>query len=154
MAPDNLESVYSASAAIQQLISRTPLPADIEEAILAEYAELESRQGDNVLVSIRSSATGEDSRTSSFAGQYRTQLNVDKEFLIQTYKEIVASKYRSQAIIYRLQRGYRDQDVSMCVGCLAMVDAVVSGVIYSRSPENPRSQWVVIYMPHPAWQSR
>jgi len=145
MAPDNLESVYQTSAAIQQLISRAPLPADIEEAILAEYAELESRQGDHVLVSIRSSATGEDSITSSFAGQYRTQLNVDKEFLIQTYKEIVASKYRSQAIIYRLQRGYRTQDVSMCVGCLAMVDAVVSGVIYSRSPENPRSKWVVIH---------
>ncbi|MCJ7601937.1 MAG: PEP/pyruvate-binding domain-containing protein, partial [Desulfobulbaceae bacterium] len=43
MAPDNLESVYQTSAAIQQLISRAPLPADIEEAILAEYAELESR---------------------------------------------------------------------------------------------------------------
>jgi len=145
MLPDNLESVYSTSAGIQQLISRSPLPADIEEAIMAEYAQLEARQGDNVLVSIRSSATGEDTRNSSFAGQYRTQLNVDKEFLLQTYKEIVASKYRSQAIIYRLQRGYRNQDIAMCVGCLAMVDAVVSGVTYSRSPENPRSQWVVIH---------
>ncbi|MCK7577510.1 MAG: PEP/pyruvate-binding domain-containing protein [Chromatiales bacterium] len=63
----------------------------------------------------------------------------------QVYKDIVASKYQSQAIVYRQQRGYRHQDVLMCVGCLAMVDAVVSGVAYSRPPDDPRGPWVLIH---------
>ena len=65
-----------------------------------------------------------------------------------TYKEIVASKYQSQAIIYRNQRGFRHQDVIMCVGCMVMVDAAVSGVMFSRSPRNPRSHWVEINAAH------
>lgn len=141
---DNLEELYRASTNLQQLIINAPLPDAIEQEIIQNYRDLKKRSGRDVLVALRSSAVGEDSGSTSFAGQYRTQLNVSEEFLGQTYKEILASKYKSQAIIYRLQRGFLGQDVIMCVGCLAMVDAVVSGVLYSRTPENPRSDRVVI----------
>ncbi len=136
---DNLEELYQASAAIQQKISSAPLPEEIACRIREHYQTL-----NGALVAMRSSAIGEDRDNVTFAGQYRTQLNVSEEFLEQTYKEIVASKYKSQAIVYRLQRGFRHQDVVMCVGCLAMVDAVVSGVSYSRSPSDPRSNWLEI----------
>ncbi|MEW6221278.1 MAG: PEP/pyruvate-binding domain-containing protein, partial [Thermodesulfobacteriota bacterium] len=141
---DDLEALYQTSAAIQKLIAAAPLPPDLEAAILAAYHQLESQTRPEVLVSLRSSAIGEDTGFASFAGQYRTQLHVAPEFLLQTYKEIVAGKYRSQAIIYRLQRGFRHQDVTMCVGCLAMVEARASGVTYSRSPRDPRSSWLVV----------
>ena len=141
---NDLEKLYTTSASIQQLIASAPLPEDLEDLIKSHYEELASREKRRVLVSMRSSALGEDSSTVSFAGQYRTQLNVSEEFLGQTYKEIVASKYKSQAIVYRTQRGFRHQDVTMCVGCLAMVDGAVSGVMYSRSPRDPRSEWVII----------
>lgn len=141
---DDLESLYTISAQIQRLISGAPLPQDLEGQILGMYEELLGGKGDKPLVSMRSSAVGEDLRSVSFAGQYRTQLNIGEESLLQTYKEIVASKYRSQAIVYRHQRGFRHQDVTMCVGCMAMVDAVASGVIFSRSPRNPHSSWVEI----------
>ncbi len=141
---DDLEALYRTSAAIQKLISSAPLPQELQDQISDQYRLLAEKKGAEVLVSLRSSALGEDSMNVSFAGQYRTQLNVSPEFLSETYKEIVAGKYKSQAIIYRQQRGYRHQDVIMCVGCLAMVDAAVSGVTYSRSPDNPRSSWVVI----------
>lgn len=141
---DNLEDLYTVSAGIQQLISNAKLPGDLEEKILASHRELAQKEGEPLLVSLRSSALGEDSGNVSFAGQYRTQLHVSEEFLGQTYKEIVASKYKGQAIVYRMQRGFRHQDVTMCVGCLAMVDAKVSGVMYSRSPRDHRSAWVEI----------
>jgi pyruvate,water dikinase len=141
---DDLEDLYTTSASIQQLIANAPLPEDLEQLITQQYEELAGRSSKRILVSMRSSALGEDSGNVSFAGQYRTQLNVSEEFLGQTYKEIVASKYKSQAIVYRTQRGFRHQDVIMCVGCLAMVDGVVSGVMYSRSPRDPRSDWVII----------
>ena len=141
---NNLEELYTTSASIQQLIANAPLPEDLEQLIKEHYEELATRNNSRVLVSMRSSALGEDSSNVSFAGQYRTQLNVGEDMLGLTYKEIVASKYKSQAIVYRMQRGFRHQDVIMCVGCLAMVDGAVSGVMYSRSPRDPRCDWVII----------
>ena len=140
---NNLEALYTVSAGIQSLISKAPLPTELEETILAHYQQMVTDPKTELLVALRSSALGEDS-TVSFAGQYRTQLNVSHEFVTQAYKEIVAGKYKSQAIVYRQQRGYRHQDVQMCVGCLRMVDATISGVLYSRDPDDPRSQFVII----------
>ncbi len=141
---DNLEALYTVSAGIQSLISNAPLPAELEEAILSHHQQLDTGTQTELLVALRSSALGEDSSNVSFAGQYRTQLNVSREFVTQAYKEIVAGKYKSQAIVYRQQRGYRNQDVQMCVGCLRMVDAAISGVLYSRAPDDPRSPFVII----------
>jgi len=143
---DNLEELYRVSAAIQGLIVVAPLPADLEEALLAAYQELAEATGagEELRVAMRSSAVGEDRHSVSFAGQYRTQLNVEREFVSRAYKEIVAGKYKSEAIVYRLRRGFRHQDVDMGVGCLAMVAAVVSGVMYSRAPEDHGSDWLVI----------
>lgn len=141
---DNLESLFTTSAAIQQDISNAKLPADLEDAILRAYEELIAQAGGESLVAMRSSAIGEDSRGASFAGQYRTNLNVDKDFIVQSYREIVAGKYKAEAIVYRTERGYRHQDVQMCVGCLVMVNAAVSGVTYTRCPSDLRSKWLEI----------
>lgn len=144
LALDNLEELYSVSAGVQSLITNASLPEELEEEILDHYQQLATEEDTDPLVALRSSALGEDSSNVSFAGQYRTQLNVDRESVGQVYKEIVAGKYKSQAIVYRKQRGFRSQDVHMCVGCLRMVDAVVSGVLYSRAPDDPRSTFVII----------
>jgi pyruvate, water dikinase len=124
---DQLDQLYSLSADIQQLIIRATVPPDLQEAILAAYQALESKAGEGVKVSMRSSALGEDLAGASFAGQYRSQLNVSPEDLIQAYKEIVASKYSLQAIAYRLNRGILDEDIAMCVGCMVMVNAAAGG---------------------------
>lgn len=141
---DDLESLYTTSAQIQRLISHGVIPAQLADQILENYDALGAAGAAGPLISMRSSAVEEDRINTSFAGQFRTQLNVNREFLLQTYKDIVASKYMSQAIVYRHQRGFRHQDVMMCVGCLVMVDAVVSGVMFSRSSRNPRSNWLEI----------
>ncbi len=59
---------------------------------------------------------------------------MDRGRLSESYKKVIASKYGPKAIAYRRKRGYRHEDIEMCVGCLVMVDALVSGVIYSRDP--------------------
>jgi pyruvate,water dikinase len=137
---DDLEALYTVSADIQDLIRAAPLPEGLA-ATIRSYGE---RLG-AATVSLRSSALGEDSAYGSFAGQYRTRLGVAAADIPEIYKDIVAGKYQSQAIVYRQQRGYRHQDVLMGVGCLAMVDAVASGVAYSRPPEDPSGPWVVIH---------
>jgi pyruvate,water dikinase len=139
-----LSDVYAVSAAIEKLIIEAPLPADLESAILEHYQNLTIGREHDMAVALRSSALGEDSRRSSFAGIYRSKLHVQSADLIRSYKEIVAGKYRTRAIMYRLQRGFRHEDVIMCVGCMVMVDGAVSGVMYSRPPDDLRGEWVEI----------
>lgn len=141
---DAIEKLYSLSADIQQMIIRAKVPDDLSEAILNAYKELEKETMPGVRVALRSSALGEDAAGSSFAGQYRSELNVSPEHILQSYKEVAASKYTLQAITYRLNKGFRDEDVSMSVGCIAMVDAVSGGVIYTHDPVNPNDQSIFI----------
>lgn len=143
-AVEHLDQLYTLSADVQQLIIRAQIPPDLEDAILGAYRDLEAKAGKNVRVSIRSSALGEDLLDTSFAGQYRSQLNVSPDDILEAYKEIVASKYTLQAITYRLNRGILDEEIAMCVGCMAMVNAAAGGVTYSRNPLNIRDDAVYI----------
>lgn len=143
------EDIFNLSSSVQQLIVAAPLPAEVEEAILTAFDILrDSEQIPDLHVAMRSSALAEDLVDASFAGQYRSKLNVSEEELISAYKLIVASKYSLQAIAYRLQRGIREEDVAMCVGCMSMVDAVAGGVTYSRNPLNAHDEAVQV---HAAW---
>lgn len=129
----NLEAVFALSSSLQQLIIASPVPRDLAEEILGHYARLDNGQG-GLRLAVRSSAIGEDALGASFAGQYRSELNVSGDTLLDTYKEVVASKYGVTAMSYRINRGIPDDEIPMCVGCLEMVDALAGGVAYSRDP--------------------
>jgi pyruvate,water dikinase len=141
---DEIEDIYSFSAEVQQLVIRSRIPDDLEGAIRGAWEDLEAENGGRITVALRSSALGEDAEGSSFAGQYRSELNVSFEHVFQAYKEVIASKYSLQAITYRINKGFRDEDILMCVGCLVMVDAVAGGVIYSKSPVSSRDDRIFI----------
>lgn len=139
-----LDQLFGLSAAIQQLIIKSCIPRDLESTILEQYGLLEEQSGRGITAAMRSSALGEDVAGVTFAGQYRSELNVSHENILHAYKEVVASKYSLPAMSYRLNRGIRDEDVAMCVGCLQMVDAASGGVVYSKNPVNIRDDAVVI----------
>jgi len=141
---DRVDKLYDLSAGIQQLIIGSSLPEYLERNILENYRLLKGEAEKGPTVAMRSSALGEDLAGTSFAGQYRSELNVSEENLLHSYKEIVASKYGVPAMAYRLNRGIRDEDVAMCVGCLRMVDAAAGGVVYSRDPMRIRDDVIVI----------
>ncbi|MFZ5565042.1 MAG: PEP/pyruvate-binding domain-containing protein [Thermodesulfobacteriota bacterium] len=130
----DMEALYTLSAEIRDLILRAAIPGDLENEVMAACDILEQEMGGPVSMALRSSAMGEDSAANSFAGQYRSELNVPRAALFDKYREIVASKYSITAITYRLNKGIRDEDIAMSVGCLAMVDARSGGVMYTRNP--------------------
>lgn len=143
---EGLDARFRLSSEIQQRIMAAEVPEPLARAIFAAYDRLCAAAGGAgpVRVSLRSSALGEDAAGTTFAGQFKSLLGVPRESLLDAYKEIVASKHTLHAMSYRLNRGIRDEDVAMCVGCMALVDARAGGVMYSRNPLNVRDASVVI----------
>lgn len=126
------DRIEGASEEIRELVMKSGMPPAIEEGI---YKEID-RLGKDKFFSVRSSAVGEDGKL-SFAGQFKSVLNVNRDGLIQAYKEVISSKYGVRAIFYRLAKGMRDRDIPMSVFVLEMVDARSSGVLYTLNPGYP-----------------
>jgi pyruvate,water dikinase len=141
---DGTAALFDLSSRIQQSVVKAPIPPDLEGAIQTAWKTLVSRHGGGLTVALRSSSLFEDSESGSFAGQFRTELNVSREHLLDAYREVVASKYSLQALTYRLNKGYRDEDVTVAVGCMLMVDAVAGGVAYSTNPVNAKDRSIHI----------
>lgn len=143
------DTINLLSNEIQRLIMSATVPLELSEAIRTAYDHLieeiqnKSRGVFSSRVSLRSSALGEDSEL-SFAGQYLSVLNVPRDKLIETYKQIVASLFTPRAIAYRFSKGLRDEDIAMGVVCLQMIEAMASGVAYSRHPFNLLENHIII----------
>ncbi len=118
--------------------SRLRLPEDLAQAI-TEAAKIFGE----ALISVRSSAVGEDTEL-SFAGQFATLLNVPPGEIVQHYKEVVASKFTSRAIFYWKYKNFSLDELPMAVGCLEMVPAQTSGVMFSLDPHAPERNSIVI----------
>lgn len=141
---DDLESLYATSREIQAMITAAQVPGDVQAALDQAAANMELHQKQGLRFSVRSSALGEDGPDLSFAGQYRTELDVVRTDLGQAYKIVLASKYSARALAYRQAAGIMDEHVLMCVGVMAMVDAYSAGVAYSRDPTDPHGERVII----------
>lgn len=145
---ETIDDFFALSSAIQRLILNAPLPEDVEDAIMCQVDEMLRKYGPSLTLALRSSALGEDTLGHSFAGQYRSILNVHPDHVLEAYKEVIASVYGLTAMTYRFRHGIRDEDVAMCVGCLAMIDPISSGVVYTRNPVEPEKNSVLI---HSVW---
>lgn len=133
---DRPDALFALSSQLQQLITSAELPSDVSDAVAdaltAIRADLDSETG----FAVRSSAFGEDTAETSFAGLYDSQLNIHPDNLLVAFVETAASKYTPQAMVYRRQHGLRDEDTEMAVGCMAMIDAVAGGVAYTSDPQD------------------
>jgi pyruvate,water dikinase len=147
-AGSGLDGLYSLSAALQQRIVATPLPPALGEALAAGLAELLAAHGPGLRLAVRSSAVGEDAAQTSFAGQYRSELNVHPDSLGDVYRDVVASLYGATAMAYRLGRGLRDEDVPMAVLVLPMVPSLCGGVAYTANPLDAADRTLTVSAVH------
>ncbi len=120
------------SVKIMDWIMKVDIPPVIETAIIQACDTCIWETGDALRVAVRSSAVAEDGAL-SFAGQYHSELNVSLLGLLDAYKKVIASKYTSRALYYRINYGLSDSEAPMAVLVLEMVDAVASGVMYTKS---------------------
>lgn len=88
-------------------------------------------------VALRSSATIEDLGTSSFAGQYRSILDVDvddAEEVLRGVRCVWASLWHPAPCAYRSALGVDDHDAAMAVVAMRMVPARRAGVVFTVDP--------------------
>ncbi len=134
----NQDSLVDVSRKIQQLFHDAEVPPAVTRTILEAY-DREIDPVGKVKVALRSSAQGEDGEL-SFAGQYKSVLNVPRCEIIAAYKEVLASLFAPVAVSYRLHMGTSFENISMGVMCLEMVTAKAAGVVYTRHPSDPAAR--------------
>jgi len=141
------EDIGRVSAELREGIQTVRLQARLETALTEACGRLEDRFGSRPALAVRSSAVGEDSDL-SFAGQFKSLLNVSGESLTEAYLEVVASLYSPEAIHYRRLHQMPGESAEMAVGVIAMLDASASGVVFSQDPNAPDSGEVLIHAVH------
>ncbi|PKN08377.1 MAG: pyruvate, water dikinase [Deltaproteobacteria bacterium HGW-Deltaproteobacteria-8] len=119
---------------IRTRILEGEVPRPVAQQIAAMLDVLAARHGGKAtLFAVRSSAWGEDAEF-SFAGQYESVLAVPADKVLSAYKRVLAGAYSPEVWRYRLHRNYKENETAMAVGCQAMVEAEVSGALYTYAP--------------------
>ncbi len=125
----DVNRLFEASARATQMIHAARVPPEVRAAIEAAVRAVSPDPA--ARFAVRSSALMEGGFEMSFAGQYRSLLNVPAEGVVDAFRQVVASKYSPEALTYRLARGFEDAEVVMCCCVIEMIDAVAAGVAHS-----------------------
>jgi pyruvate,water dikinase len=133
-------SAEAASKEIRDLFEAAAMPEETAAAIRSAYGNLQERR-----VAVRSSATAEDLPELSFAGQQDSYLNVSGTGeLLAAVQRCWASLWTARAIVYRERMNIEHRAISMGVVVQIMVDANVSGILFTANPATgDRSELVV-----------
>jgi pyruvate,water dikinase len=130
--PGDSGALDRAVDAIGEAMRAAPLPDDVRAEILTRYAAVGE---DDPPVAVRSSARGEDGEEATFAGQQETLLWVrGADAVCAAVRDCWASLYSAPAIAYRARMAADDDAPAMGVTVQRMVDATVSGVLFTCNP--------------------
>lgn len=91
------------------------------------------------LVAVRSSASCEDALETSFAGMFKTVLNVRPPSLADAIGEVLDSVHSKRVVEYCQAHNLDPNQISMSVIIQKMIRSRVSGVCFTRIDENPNS---------------
>ncbi|HSN71075.1 MAG TPA: phosphoenolpyruvate synthase, partial [Steroidobacteraceae bacterium] len=134
---DDVNRLAETGQQIREWIMATPFPERLQRDILSAYDQL--RQGADIAVAVRSSATAEDLPDASFAGQQETFLNVrGTDALLRAVHEVFASLFNDRAIAYRVHKGFAHDQVALSAGIQHMVrsDVGASGVMFTLDTDS------------------
>jgi pyruvate,water dikinase len=132
---DNADILRNSEKKAKKILMDAKMPLDIENSIRSKYRDMCKKEGGEVFVAVRSSATAEDLPDASFAGQQDTFLNMrGEQNVIDAVKKCWASLYGARAIYYRVKQGFDHRKVNLCAVVQMMVDAEKAGVMFSSHP--------------------
>lgn len=130
-----LESALSAAQGLQkqiiQVIREAPFPPLLTQKIFSELTPWLDKK-----LAVRSSCVVEDSKLTSFAGQYVSVLNVNgRDAILAAIRSCWASQYDGRALSYAIaRRGMPVLSPAMGVVIQEMVEAEYAGVCFTIGP--------------------
>lgn len=125
------EEMWDTALRIRSHFLNTPIPEALGREMRSQLTELFT----DVPVVVRSSAPGEDSSNTSFAGLHESYVNVRGVDPIMKHIQLVwASLWSDAAFLYREELGLDIEHSSMAVMVQELVAGEVSGIIFSSSP--------------------
>ena len=144
--PNDPKQYDTASKRIRELIEKSSMPKDIENAVKSAYKKLCKRLNlKDAFVAVRSSATAEDLPDASFAGQQETFLNVKgADDLVDKVVKCWSSLFTPRAIFYRNEKGFAHEKVFISVGVQKMVHSRAAGVMFTINPVTGNPDEIVI----------
>ena len=122
-------SLSSAPAAAQAIVRAAGVPDDVVREIRVARGSMDPTE----LVAVRSSAVGEDSATTSFAGINESFTNVTDDALLDRVLDCWASAFSERALAYRSERGFTTTP-TVAVVVQSMVHSDRSGIAFSVDP--------------------
>ncbi len=139
---DDTTALQEASAEARALVLETPMPDFLVEAIAASY---EALGGDDTPVAVRSSATGEDTESASFAGMNETYLNIrGSEAVVDAVRRCWASLFGARTVYYRAKRGFPQAGMDIAVVVQRQIQSTRAGVMFTIDPASGRTDRIVI----------
>jgi rifampicin phosphotransferase len=138
---DQIVDAQVLGAQLRERLAATPLPAAVEQAVVASLRA----RGAMRAYAVRSSATDEDQPSASFAGLGETFLNISGgEAILQSIRKCWISLFADRAILYRIQKRIDHRTAAMAVVVQELVCPDVSGVLFTADPVSGNTQRIVI----------
>lgn len=127
--------IYTSNDEMKKKIECADFPSNLIEEVNRVWDQYQF-----IKVAVRSSATNEDGKEKSFAGQYESFLNVEKDDLMHAIKNCWKSLYEDNVVSYN-DNGY---SVSMNIIIQDMIAAEYAGVAFSLDPTMNSKNYSVI----------
>jgi pyruvate,water dikinase len=139
---DSINKIDKITLKIKEKVDKINFSQDISNDMIQLHKRIIS---DDCYFSVRSSAVDEDGLGASFAGLHDSFLFVKGyEDLFSKIKKVWASAYNTRAIVFRLKNGLPLEDISIAVIVQKMVEADVSGILFTANPNNGNVHQVLI----------
>ncbi len=103
---DRPDALFALSSQLQQLIATAEVPSDVCKAVADALTEVRGGLDSETGFAVRSSASGEDTAETSFAGLYESQLNVRPENLRNGCQQVHAAGHGLSAPARASRRGH------------------------------------------------
>jgi pyruvate,water dikinase len=144
VAAGDADAAKMKAAELQGIVRAAGLPAELAGHISSAYRRL----GAEAFVAVRSSAVGEDSASTSFAGMNETFTDVrGEQELFARVVDCWASLFGARACAYRASRKI-DAEPAIAVVVQYMIDASRSGVMFTADPASGNRSQIVIEAAH------